>query len=265
MLSKNLTFLFSAFLMGLLALAACSPVEPAAPVVESLDGSSWNLVGFGAPDNLSPLVSGTEITIDFAGDQVSGSDGCNQYNGPLSLNGTSIRMGAEGFVTTRRACGQEVMQQENTYLEMLKNVQTYSIENEYLVLHTPDSALTFSKAPALSLEGTEWHLSGIVEGEVMVGSSIDNGITLQFVNGQIGGNSGCNSYSANYTLDGEKLSLGEITSTLMACDEAVNQRETAFLTALGKVVGYQLDRSSLTLLDGNGNELMSFATDQSGL
>ena len=262
MTSKNFSPTFFFMLIGLLALAACSPVEPAAPVVESLDGTSWNLVGFGPPDDLTSLVSDTEITIDFDGEQVSGSDGCNLYNGSLSLNGTSIRMGEEGFVTTRRACGQEVMQQENTYLEMLKNVQTYTIENEFLVLHTPDSALTYSRAAALSLEGTEWHLSGIVEGEVTVGSSIDNGITLQFTNGQIAGNAGCNSYSASYTLEGEKLSLGEITSTLMACEEAVNQRETAFLTALGKVTGYQLDRSSLILLDADGNELMSFATEQ---
>jgi heat shock protein HslJ len=258
--AMSLRELFSVgFISLLLFLAACTPVQPASSVVSTLDGTSWNLAGFGSPKELTPLVKDTEITLDFTLEMVSGSDGCNQYSGNYFRDGENLEIGKEGIMTTRRGCMEDVMQQENLYLEMLKNVQRYSFENDYLILHTSDGALTFEKATPLSLEGTVWSLNGIMEGEAIVGSSIDHTITIQFENDQITGSGGCNNYFSSYKRDGEILSLGEIGSTLMACDEAVNQRESTFLAALSRVSGYQIDRETLTLFDESGNAVMSFS------
>ena len=71
-----------------------------------------------------------------------------------------------------------------------------------------------------SLANTKWRLVSFgemgVETAVVEGSSI----TLEFDGeGQADGSGGCNSYSAQYEIQGETLPLGPVTSTLMVCEQ----------------------------------------------
>jgi len=59
------------------------------------------------------------------------------------------------------------------------------------------------------------------------------------------GRSGCNTFTAGYTLDGDNFTLTGISSTLMACEEPMATVETAYLQALAV-----LDKAAL-LADGN--------------
>src|SRR3712207_5105971 len=93
-------------LLLLLLMAACSQpqsveppaVDPATPPLaentpaspedtEAVDdnplaGTSWVLDAFGAPGAEAPAVGETPVTLEFSADnQVSGSGGCNSYNG----------------------------------------------------------------------------------------------------------------------------------------------------------------------------------------
>lgn len=51
--------------------------------------------------------------------------------------------------------------------------------------------------------------------------------------GQVAGSGGCNQFSAPYQTDGDKLTVGLMSSTLMLCEGAVGAQETAFFNGLG--------------------------------
>lgn len=93
-------------------------LEPLQPV--PFEGTTWNYRFFqGDMPNWQPILPDTTITAVFEGDTISGSAGCNQYNGPVTRNGDEIAVGA--LATTRMLCADEVMQQEERYLAALQS------------------------------------------------------------------------------------------------------------------------------------------------
>lgn len=61
-----------------------------------------------------------------------GESGCNIVNGSFSFGGTTLKVGK--LATTRRACAKPMMEQEKRYLEALRRVTTWRIDNDALVL-----------------------------------------------------------------------------------------------------------------------------------
>ncbi len=78
--------------------------------------------------------------------------------------------------------------------------------------------------------------------------------TLNFNDGKISGNAGCNNYGTTYTLSGNEISFGMVNSTKMSC--ANMKIEKAFVSCLSKAKSYKLT-DTLTIYDANGDELMS--------
>ena len=70
---------------------------------------------------VSPM-TGTTLTATFTADTVSGSAGCNDYNGPYTLDGDKVTIGP--LATTRKACEQPVMDQETAFLTALQTPAT---------------------------------------------------------------------------------------------------------------------------------------------
>ncbi len=82
-------------------------------------------------------------------------------------------------------------------------------------------------------------------------------ITLNIKKDQAGGNSACNSYGADFTQKGEKLSFSQVFSTMMYCDKGM-EFETNYFAALGKIKTFQLEKDQLSLLDESGNVVLIF-------
>ena len=81
--------------------------------------------------------------------------------------------------------------------------------------HEAEILVIVSVSPAAQLRGTDWVL-GIVDGRTWpVGNAPD--VTLRFGLHRIGGFSGCNEYSAGYEMNGRRLVLGRVVTTLIAC------------------------------------------------
>jgi len=92
---------------------------PANPLV-----GAWNVTGYnnGKQAVTSP-VAGSSITATFTADgQVSGDTGCNQYNGPYQLDGSNLTVGP--LVSTKKACEQNLMDQEQQFLTALQTPTT---------------------------------------------------------------------------------------------------------------------------------------------
>ncbi len=98
------------------------------------------------------------------------------------------------------------------------------------------------------LDTTVWTLNGIGNQMLIPGTTI----TLQFLNGQIAGFAGCNSYSGSYTVvdngDGTYgVTASGIDTSRMACPEAIMEQERVYLESLAQVATAQIQGSSLVL------------------
>ncbi|ABX04623.1 MAG TPA: META domain-containing protein [Herpetosiphon sp.] len=77
---------------------------------------------------------------------------------------------------------------------------------------------------------------------------------------QVSGNGGCNGYGGGITIDGSKLTIGPLVSTLMACAEAdLQAQEGSLLQSLEKVRSYQQTETTLSLLDDQGTVVVTLA------
>jgi heat shock protein HslJ len=95
-------------------------------------------------------------------------------------------------------------------------------------------------AALLTLAGSEWGPAGGSEQ------------SLQFRNGRVVGHSGCNHYTGSYEQDGNKLTLGPIAATKMACPPDRMEKEQAWFDMLGRVGSFEATHLVLTLKGANG-------------
>ncbi len=125
--------------------------------------------------------------------------------------------------------------------------------------HTPEP----TPAEALAdLEGMLWKLDSRVNSQSESVDVVSNTeITIEFKADEISGNAGCNTYFASYEVEGNSLTIGQIGSTMMACESEVNEQETQYLAALESVATYQIKGNTLELFDAGGMRLALYTAE----
>ena len=123
----------------LLGIVACSQYEPdasEAPAEETmkpdvtLTNTYWKLVELNGAA-VGPG-EGKELHMILKGeDRVGGYAGCNQFTGSMTVTGNGLSVGP--IASTRRMC-QNVMAQEDAFLQALESAQRYSIAGEDLAM-----------------------------------------------------------------------------------------------------------------------------------
>jgi heat shock protein HslJ len=104
-------------------LSACGDDEPSGP--EALEGQAWILTQFVAEDGGTEIVD-VGVDAEFDGSRVSGTSGCNRYNGPYEASGNEISLGP--LAGTQMACPEPEMRVEARYLQLLDSVATFEVE-----------------------------------------------------------------------------------------------------------------------------------------
>jgi putative lipoprotein len=102
-----------------------------------------------------------------------------------------------------------------------------------------------------NLNGTNWRVVEIA-GEPTFGS---NPPTISFRNGRIRGDSGCNTFTADVTLDQTTIDVGSISSTLRLCEGAVGATETLFMRALIGATALSFDEKGNLVIAGDGGNV----------
>lgn len=233
------------------SLAACGSM-PSAAERPSLDGTSWILAGLPG----RTLVPGSSVTLQFAGDRLSGSDGCNRYSGSFTSRGATLEV-SPNLASTQMACAPDVTAQARAYVAALTGAKSYRIDGERLELLSADGKVsaTFS-AQSRSLAGTSWDATGINNGRQAVSSlAKDSSVTMTFgADGVVSGSAGCNRYTAPYTADGASLSIGQAAVTRMMCAKpaGVMEQEQQFLRALATVATARFEGNRLELRTAEG-------------
>lgn len=135
------------------------------------------------------------------------------------------------------------------------------VQGEVPSITTPTSAAVEDED---SLANTQWALTSFGAPGAETAAMEEVPITLEFTGeGQLAGNGGCNSYSGEYQLEGETLTVGEIVSTLVACvDTEAMEQEISYFEALQLATTYALVNDSLTIFyasDETGAGQLNFA------
>jgi heat shock protein HslJ len=236
------------------------PVTPVPTSQTSLEGNNWTLIEYQtAAGQRQQVPAGMEVTVVFKNNQVSGKAACNNYNGSYSVSGQNLTFGL--LSTTMMACPPAVMTVEAQYLQNMAAVKTYTIAGSTLTLHnTAGETILVYGAVAPSLGGTNWEVIGYNNGRGAVQSvKIGTRMTAVFNEDAISGSAGCNTYRGAYSVSGENIEIGPVSSTMMACeDPEVMQQEAAYLQALGKAATFNRTKTALELRDPDGALMVQY-------
>ena len=115
-------------------------------------------------------------------------------------------------------------------------------------------------AAGTPLEGTAWQLTDYVgpDGKTLpVPEAV--GATATFSAGTVAGNAGCNQYHGAYTIDGDKMTVGQVAMTAMACSAPQMALETAYTAALQKTATYAITGETLELRTADGKVGLRYA------
>ncbi|MEA3278182.1 MAG: META domain-containing protein [Pseudomonadota bacterium] len=106
-----------------------------------LDGTAWVLRKL---DGREGEALPGQATLAFASGKVSGSTGCNQFQGTVSEGESATSLVIGPLITTRKACAEPLMAQEHTFLERLGQTEGFQFLLGDLVLSAANGALVFS-------------------------------------------------------------------------------------------------------------------------
>lgn len=98
--------------------------------------------------------------------------------------------------------------------------------------------------PPSSLVGTQWRLESLAGRPALDGVEA----TLEFPEaGRIAGNGSCNRFDGAATITGERMQMGAIAATRMACEPARMDQENRYLAALGAAERIAMDGARLVI------------------
>jgi len=188
-----------------------------------------------------------------AGDKVSGNDGCNQFAGSYSLDGSKLTFGP--LAGTQMGCPGVAGEVAQRVTSALGRVQRYAVTGTTLALQDAGGAtlLSYHEGRA-SLQGA-WDVTSVLYDDGI--RSVIGGTTLTArfgAGGHLSGSSGCNTFAGPYDQQGLKLGIGPLASTRKACTtpEGAQGQERGYLAALEAVVRFEQAGNRLTLFNAKG-------------
>lgn len=246
----QMTITMSLLLGGLSVTADANPAS-------DLETNKWQLIQYlNQSGDTETLLDTSLVDIKFSDGKFGGTAGCNNYFGSYLIEGEKLSF-AHPIGATMMICPGPVMEQEQAYLQLLSQVNSFHIDDETLVLlnQKQQSVLKYGIQRPAELENTHWQAAAINNGRGGVVTNATTGLAdAQFLDGKLTGNGGCNQYSAGYTVEDNKITIGPVMTTRMHCPEPENimQQEQEYLQAITGTRIFTLDTSKLELRSEEG-------------
>lgn len=106
-------------------------------------------------------------------------------------------------------------------------------------------------ASVTNLTGATW-VAEDIDGRGVIDNAQS---TVEFTaDNRVAGRAGCNRYGGSVSIDGKKLTVGQLISTKMACAPALMDQELRFLKALEAARSFELQGTKLRVLDESGQQ-----------
>ncbi|MBV6401820.1 MAG: hypothetical protein CNIPEHKO_02123 [Anaerolineales bacterium] len=77
--------------------------------------------------------------------------------------------------------------------------------------------------------------------------------------GQVNGNVGCNGFGGDYKTGDGTITFGALAATLMFCEGAAGEQETAVFGVFVETASYSLDGNTLTITSADGSSVVVLA------
>jgi heat shock protein HslJ len=110
---------------------------------------------------------------------------------------------------------------------------------------------------AATLQDSTWRLTQL-PGRTLPAVHERNAVTVSFKGGRVHGFSGCNQFMGSYTLEGERLVLGRLGGTMMACPEPAMSLESHFLKSFSGALSVAVAGNTMTLKPASGGDALQF-------
>ncbi len=242
----------AALLLLGLVVSGCTSVVPASPA-PSLSDTSWVVTRIAG----EPTLADHQPTMSFGpGGELTGDNGCNLYTGGYQLSGTALTVTQPA--QTMMACAEPgVSEQEVAFGAALSEVASVRGAGDGLELLDAAGTvvLELGPVPPLELAGTTWELSGIVDGSSITVPVEGAPVSVSFESDALSGKA-CNSFRGSFSLTGAEVSVGELASTRMLCNEpGVMEQEALVLELLQAAARAEQHRSVLVLTGPDGRGL----------
>ena len=234
----------------ILFLAACAAAEPGVPVtgetpVPNTPSGSPELPPKAVLDAQQWLATQLSVAIEqvqiIEVEQAEWTDSCLGLGGP---NESCLQVITPGW---------RVIFENNGQHYEIRTDETGSTIRLATPAGTPGAEIT--------LENTHWSFVsfGSPDGEENLIKEAE--ITLMLADGKVGGFGGCNSYGGTYEVDGNNISIDQITSTLRACaDPEATEQEQRYLQALESTNRFELNGNQLVITYDDGSGFLIFET-----
>jgi len=215
-------------------------------------------------DGVLEAVTNPPPTLQFKEDRASGSTGVNRWTASYTHVGSDLSFGQAA--TTLMAGPEELMEQEQSFLDILARIDGYAIAGSLLEVREGDEILALFAVVPMTVEG-DWVLRMLNNGRGGVTNLIEGTtITARFEEGAIAGSGGCNRYRASYEIEGDRIHISPGMGTRKACTEppGVMDQEGQFLSLFERAARCEVtDGTTLDIRDEEGATLLQFVRRES--
>ncbi|MFF3214528.1 META domain-containing protein [Streptomyces sp. NPDC002886] len=188
--------------------------------------------------------------------EATGSYGCNGFTSAVVFDSASTMTVTPG-ATTEMAC--DDLPFETAYRSLFRGTLTVERSGETITLKAPDGnviALSSTPpAPDAPLVATRWTVDSLIKGEtvspVPAGTEGRAGFTVA-ADGSVSGNLGCNRFNASAAVEGNRLIVGPLTTTRMACEGGPGEVERALTDLFASPLTWKVRGDGLTLTASDG-------------
>lgn len=230
-----------------------------------LNGFTWQIVAMTGSTGLDEVESNASPTLIFATDNtIKAFGGVNTVTGEWTGD-NSGKLSIKPSVTTLMSGSSTLEAQEDTYLELLRQVAYFRVGPNGAKLYLMDSQGTIimeaTTGQDQGLEGKVWRCKGYYENDTkgFVSPVNNSKVTIDFMADRVKGTSGINDYTANYIIENDTIKFSHIVRTdLPSTDEALVRQETYFYRALKDAVRYTFDQNVLSLYNSQGIVIAEF-------
>jgi len=230
----------------------------------TIEDVRWLLERYDAPGVETAVPKEVVADARFGEGRVSGSGGCNSFNGAANVSGASLAVGP--LAATQMACSGAPAVVEAAYLANLARAASFTATPESLSIFDASGRLVllFGVAAANPVAG-HWKVTGVNNGrEAVVSPHLGTAIDLRFsLDGRVEGSGGCTPFSGTYKISEQMIRIDPIASTQeAACEPQVLEQERQFLTALGRVTTFDTSGATVMLRDEAGAMQVVLSPDQ---
>ena len=224
---------------------------------------NWILIGYGDALNPPVVEPNTYVTINFSStaDQVSGSGGCNNFSATYTADDDGSLTINSPLGSTLMAC-ETGMEQEGLYFSALETVTGYTVTENGTLLLDYDSGTVYDEQlvfiPEKPFVETIWVLTAYGDPNNLSPSNLGVTTTAVFsANGTVKGFTGCNNFIANYSLEGNQITINLPVINLATCETGMEQ-EQIFLQLLETAQSYRIGANALEIVSNDGTQRMQF-------